>query len=135
MPCYIIGVGSNINPYENITAARRLLTDDYQDLRSSTLVQTAPLGDTSQADFVNGAFLFNSSLDRDSLKKHLLNIEKKLQRIRTANKNGPRTIDLDIIMVDEEIVDDDVYSRDFLKDAVIELLPYMESRLNQGRTT
>jgi len=57
------------------------------------------------------------------LKRRLREIESGLGRVRTANKNGPRTIDLDILVWNGEVVDADVYERGFLRDSIIELLP------------
>ena len=44
-------------------------------------------------------------------------------RVKTSNKEGPRIIDLDIIIWNNKIIDDDVYKRTFLQNSVIELLP------------
>ncbi len=57
------------------------------------------------------------------MKTRLREIESGLGRVRTGNKNGPRTIDLDILVWNGEVVDDDVYEREFLKTSIRELLP------------
>ena len=43
------------------------------------------------------------------LKILLKQIENKLERVRTKNKNGPRTIDLDIVLFNNQILDKDVF--------------------------
>jgi 2-amino-4-hydroxy-6-hydroxymethyldihydropteridine diphosphokinase len=61
-------------------------------------------------------------LDRDAFAAYLRLMEDRLGRVRTANKFGPRTIDLDIVVWNGEIVNADYSERDFVRDAVRELL-------------
>lgn len=56
------------------------------------------------------------------MKAHLKKIETQLGRVRTNNKNGPRTIDLDIVKIDGNIVDDGYYKYGFVKKSVDELV-------------
>jgi 2-amino-4-hydroxy-6-hydroxymethyldihydropteridine diphosphokinase len=86
-------------------------------------VKTKPIGYANQEDFINGSVLISTSLELSALQNKLKQVEQKLKRIRTANKNGPRAIDLDVIVWDGEIIDADVYARPFLHDAVKELWP------------
>ncbi len=120
---YVIGIGSNIDPYTNIKKSQVELQGIGNILKCATLVETAPLGFLDQAFFVNGACLFETKLNETALNKALKDIEKRLGRIKTANKNGPRTIDLDIVVVGKKVIDEDFYKRDFLKTAVLEVLP------------
>ena len=71
-----------------------------------------------------------TQLDRHAVKAVLRGIENELGRIRTANKDGPRTIDLDVVVWNGGIVDDDVFQRDFLKQAVLELMPSLQDELD-----
>ena len=73
-------------------------------------------------DFIITAFSFDCSLNATDLKIELKNIEAQLGRVRTSNKNGPRTIDLDIVKIDHNIIDDDYYQYDFVKKSVDELV-------------
>ena len=43
-------------------------------------------------------------------------------RVKSANKFGPRVIDLDIVVWNGEVTDEDYYSREFLRDAVEEVI-------------
>jgi 2-amino-4-hydroxy-6-hydroxymethyldihydropteridine diphosphokinase len=54
-------------------------------------------------------------------KNYLKKLEDRLMRDRTTPKFGPRTIDLDIVLWDGEILDPDYHSRDFLKTVVEEI--------------
>ena len=119
----VIGVGSNIDPEENIAAAREMVAQEFRFLGASRLRRTAPIGTTDQPHFLNGAFLVETELDRGKLKERLLAIEARLGRVRTPDRSGPRTIDLDPVVFNDEIVDPDYDDRDFLRAAVQELLP------------
>ncbi|MCK5148510.1 2-amino-4-hydroxy-6-hydroxymethyldihydropteridine diphosphokinase [bacterium] len=119
----VISVGSNINPERWIAAARVKVEQVHTLMKSSTFIKTKPVGYTNQADFVNGAWMIETEMDKTSLYNWLHDLENDCQRVRTENKYGPRTIDLDIIIWNGMVVDDDVYSRDFLKTSILELLP------------
>lgn len=123
----IIGVGSNIDPENNVRAAKENLARTVTILAQSAFVYTAPLLDTEQDRFLNGAFLIRSPLEQESLKQHLKRIEIEMGRVKTKNKNGPRPIDLDIIAFNHAITDNDVYERDFLRDSILELLPTLRN--------
>ncbi|GJL71497.1 MAG: 2-amino-4-hydroxy-6-hydroxymethyldihydropteridine diphosphokinase [Nitrosomonas sp.] len=117
----IIGIGSNINPENNIPESLALLKQQVEIIAISSWVKTAPIGITDQDDFINGAVRIRTALSRDSLFNYLKKIEDKLGRDRTLPKFGPRTIDLDIVVWNKIIIDNDYYTRDFMKNAVNEL--------------
>ncbi len=119
----IVGLGSNIDPIANIEKALEQILTTFTEVTISPLILTTPLGFKDQDDFYNGAVRFKTSLTALTLKAWLLNLENDLGRIRTANKNGPRTIDLDILVWNGEIVDADVEQRDFLQSAIETLQP------------
>lgn len=125
----VIGVGSNINPERNISQARKLIEKKMQLLKRSNFVITKPIGFKDQPDFHNGAWLIKTSSDLDALKEFLHHIENQLNRIRTENKFGPRTIDLDVVVWNHHIIDEDVYKRDFLKESVLELCPELANQI------
>lgn len=122
----IIGLGSNIEPEKNIENARATLKENFQILGESKFIQTKPVGLVDQADFINGAVLINTGLKMDELESKLKKLEKNLGRIETDVKFGPRSIDLDIVTWNREIIDQDFYTRDFLKNSVLELIPDLE---------
>ena len=119
----VIGVGSNINPEENIHQAKKEIESVHELLNSSAFIKTKPLGYKEQDDFTNGAHLIRTSMNRKELTSWLKELENKLGRVKTENKNGPRTIDLDILVWNGEVVDKDVSERQFLRDSIKELLP------------
>lgn len=118
----IIGIGSNINAEENISKMLEILTLHMDVLRVSTMLKTKPIGIEDQPDFTNGAVKIQTSLGKKELNRLLKKIEDQLGRDRSAPKFGPRTIDLDIVVWNGEIVDKDYYTRDFLQKSVQEVI-------------
>jgi 2-amino-4-hydroxy-6-hydroxymethyldihydropteridine diphosphokinase len=117
----IIGLGSNINPEQNILDAIRILGELMTVLKCSEMVRTAPIGLIDQPDFINGAVKVSTGLSREELQKLLKKTEDRLGRDRNGPKYGPRTIDLDLIIWNNEIIDSDYYFRPFLQQSVKEV--------------
>jgi len=117
----VIGIGSNINPESNIAAALYFLRKEQEFVSVSSLIKTSPIGIPDQPDFLNGAAKILTTMEIADFKNYLKDVEDRLKRDRTAPKYGPRTIDLDIVIWDGEIIDPDYFSRDFLKTAVDEI--------------
>ncbi len=91
-----LAIGSNIEPKKNIKLAIKELAKIGQIIKVSKLIKTKPEGYLEQDDFLNGAIKFKTGLPPEELLKELKNIEHLLKR-NTPFRNGPRTIDLDII--------------------------------------
>ena len=117
------GIGSNIDAESNVSKAVEMIRAEYELLARSTWRWTAPVGYKNQPDFLNGAVLIRTALDREQLVDSLKTIELYLHREHRSDKYGPRTIDLDIVVWNGRIIDEDVYQRDFLKAAVLECMP------------
>ena len=71
--------------------------------RRSALYETAAWGKTDQAPFLNQALTLLTTMQAGDLITALLNIEKQIGRIR-AEKYGPRTIDIDILLFNQQII-------------------------------
>ena len=98
------GIGSNLgHKEENIRKAIGFMRKKCKILKVSSLYKTEPLGYKEQGWFLNCAIEVETGLKPDDLLKFLLWIEKRLGRVRTI-KNGPRTIDLDILFYGEKII-------------------------------
>ena len=99
-----IGVGSNLGDRKrNIEKARALLglTEGIRFKKSSSIYETDPLDGPKQGKFLNGVFEIQTKMEPIKLLKALQRIEKELGRKRRI-KNGPRTIDLDILLFGKE---------------------------------
>lgn len=119
----IISIGSNIDADINITRMISLLRQYMHITAISPLARTSPVGMTNQPDYTNGAVRIITHLDKDQLKKILKRIEDDLGRDRSLPAFGPRTMDLDIVVWNNKIVDDDYHTRDFLRNSVDYLWP------------
>jgi 2-amino-4-hydroxy-6-hydroxymethyldihydropteridine diphosphokinase len=123
----VIGLGSNINPETHLEEAIKELAQRFHISRKSKWSRTKPVGITNQPDFLNGALLLETDLEQKTLKHELQDIENKMGRDRSLPKNGPRVIDLDIVIWNKKVVDKDYYKRDFIRKGVAEILPEMGS--------
>ena len=131
----IIGIGSNIDAERNISAAKRMLGEKLNVLGESEFVRTRPIGPRQQQDFLNGSLLLKTRLGRKQLKALLREVEIALGRGVKEDRYGPRKMDLDILVWNGEIVDSDVYEREFLRRSVVELCPELEKTLKGERGT
>lgn len=122
MSTVIIGIGSNINPDENIQKMLTILKQKVNVLKVSNMIKTKPIGIENQPDYTNVAVKIETELNLGDLTSMLKAIEDQMGRDRSAPKFGPRNIDLDIVVWNGEIVDEDYYTRDFLQKSVAELL-------------
>jgi 2-amino-4-hydroxy-6-hydroxymethyldihydropteridine diphosphokinase len=118
----IIGIGSNIDADANISTMLKILGNYVEIVKVSKLIKTKPIGIENQPDYTNGAVKISTELNKDDLTVLLKRIEDQMGRDRTVPKFGPRTIDLDIVVWNSEIIDDDYYTRDFLQKSVLEIL-------------
>jgi 2-amino-4-hydroxy-6-hydroxymethyldihydropteridine diphosphokinase len=117
----IIGIGSNIDAVKNIPEMLRLLGDDVQIVKVSQMIQTKPIGLTNQADYTNGAVRIRTKMNLETLTLYLKELEDRMGRDRSQQKFGPRNIDLDLLIWNNCVVDDDYYTRDFLRTSAEEL--------------
>ncbi|MBM3240842.1 2-amino-4-hydroxy-6-hydroxymethyldihydropteridine diphosphokinase [Candidatus Poribacteria bacterium] len=127
-----IAVGSNIEPEKNILNALGILKRYVRVKASSTFYRTMPLGRPEQAVFLNGVWHIETVKTARALKFDLLRrIEAELGRVRTDDKYAARTIDLDIAVYGDEVInepdihlpDPDIRHRPFIAIPLLELAP------------
>lgn len=119
----IIGLGSNINPEENIKKAIHYIQKLGRIRKKTEFIYTKPERKKDQPDFLNGALVISTDQSYEDLYDQLKFTEDILGRDRSGDKNGPRIIDLDIVAFNDTITDEEVYEYDFLKKFVTELKP------------
>ena len=101
-----VALGSNIDPERHLKDAVCLLAKRCRLLAISPVYQTRPVGNVDQPDFYNAAALIETDLSAATLKTQVLaQIEQALGRVRTSDRNAPRTIDLHIVLFGSEILD------------------------------
>ena len=101
MSTVYLGIGSNLGVREeNIARALNMLARQHCAILSvSPLYETEPWGLAEQPRFLNAACLIETDLLPEALLDTLKAIETELGRVSTV-RNGPRTIDLDILLYD-----------------------------------
>lgn len=106
--CYI-GIGSNIGDrlgYIEKAIGMMKSNSDIVLKRVSSIYQTDPVGGVCQDKFLNGVIEIETRLSPRDLLMSLGSIERDLGRVRSV-KNGPRTIDLDILYYGDQSVNDE----------------------------
>lgn len=101
-----LSLGSNSGNRKNNLkkALRELKKNHITPLKISSLYETEPVGFKEQPDFYNMVIKFETALSPDEVLKTILNIEKKMGRIRNK-KWGPRIIDMDILLFNDLIIE------------------------------
>ena len=103
-----IALGSNLDdPQQQVLDAMDKLASlpDTRLLQRSRLYRTPPWGVLEQPPFVNAAVQVDTALSPYTLLDALLDIERHAGRVR-AERNGPRTLDLDLLHVEGVQLDD-----------------------------
>lgn len=108
-PAYV-GIGSNLDgPSERVEhafAAIRCLPDSGF-FAHSGLYRSAPMGPQDQPDFLNAAAAFLTRLDAHDLLRRLQEIETSEGRNRQGERWGPRSLDLDLLVLGRLSIDDE----------------------------
>jgi len=101
-----LGLGGNMgNRLQNIGKAQMLISQQVGEIvKVSALYQTAAWGNTDQPDFLNQAIIVKTPFTPKMLLNKCLYIEKQLGRRRDIPW-GPRTIDIDILLYNDAIID------------------------------
>ena len=102
-----IAIGSNLaSPLEQVNAALKALGDipESHILIVSSFYRTPPLGPLDQPDYLNAAVALETSLAPEELLNHTQRIELQQGRVRKAERWGPRTLDLDIMLFGNEVI-------------------------------
>jgi 2-amino-4-hydroxy-6-hydroxymethyldihydropteridine diphosphokinase len=104
--CYL-GIGSNLgNRAKNIGLAVKEISalKRTKIIKTSTLIETKPVGGPlAQPKFLNAALKINTALSASAILKELKIIEKRLGRMKTV-RNGPRMIDIDILLYGDKVI-------------------------------
>ena len=102
-PPVFLGLGSNLGDREAAIegALLRLAARGFRTTRRSSLWLTEPVGGPPQGSFLNAAAGGETALSPDELLEACLATEREMGRVRTV-RNGPRTIDVDILLFGDE---------------------------------
>ncbi len=127
-----LSLGSNIAPERNLPAAVHRLAEYGRVAAISSVWESPPAGFDGQPDYLNAAVLLETSLSAQELRETAIaEVEAALGRVRTGNKNAPRTIDIDIMLFNcdtlrvgrRRIPDPEVLERPFVAIPLAEIAP------------
>jgi len=139
MSIVFIGVGSNLGDrqdYINRTINCLRKTPDITVDKVSSIIETEPQGAAGQEKYLNVVVKLETNLAALDLLKELQSIEDSLGRLRSF-KNAPRTIDLDILLYGEEVIDEPelrvphprMFERKFVIEPLLEIEPELKNKL------
>ena len=118
-----LGLGSNIDPEINLPTAVDCLREHLDVVAVSSAWQTPAVG-SSGPDYINSVVAIRSNLPPDAIKQDIINyIESELGRVRTRDKYADRTIDIDILAVDNEPYDEEIWHQAHVAVPLAELNP------------
>jgi 2-amino-4-hydroxy-6-hydroxymethyldihydropteridine diphosphokinase len=127
-----ISIGSNIEPEKHLPLAIYRLHEIGRLLKSSNVYQNPPIGRPEQDDFLNAAVLLETTLPALEIRHRFRQIEFDLGRIRSEDKFAARTIDLDLCLLGDQVInspevtlpDPDLLQRAHLAVPLAELDPH-----------
>ena len=128
-----LSVGSNIGSrqdYIDKTLCKLEEIKSIKDIKVSSIIETQPYGYVNQDKFLNGAISLKTCLNPYELLHEINRIEAECGRERLIHW-GPRTLDLDILLYDDEIMNEpeliiphaDMHNREFVLKPLSEIEP------------
>lgn len=134
MTLAFIALGSNLAaPLEQVNAAVAALAEipNSRIVAVSSFYRTPPLGPQDQPDYLNAAVALETGLAAEALLDNTQRIELQQGRERKAERWGPRTLDLDIMLFGEQVIDSerltvphyDMKNRGFMLWPLFEIAP------------
>ena len=120
---FYLNIGSNIEPETNLPKAINILREYGTVQTVSNAWESISVG-ASGPNFLNASVLFSTPLNPKELKQKIIrSIEAALGRVRSKDRNAPRTIDIDIIMVDNKPFNLERWNNPFVVVPMSELEP------------
>ena len=131
MPRVFVGVGSNVDPEENVARALQLLDSELRVRGVSTFYRTPALERPLDPPFVNGVIEVGDATGPLETRALLKGLEHTLGRTRPDDRYGPRTLDLDLLLHGDQVLSSgavklphpDIGARAFVAIPLLELAP------------
>jgi 2-amino-4-hydroxy-6-hydroxymethyldihydropteridine diphosphokinase len=117
-----LGIGSNIDPKLNIVKLLKELRNSFDVLKVSNIWESAPVGRPGPI-FLNVVVAIKTTNSFMDLKYKLRRIEADMGRVRSQDKNAPRQIDIDILILGDEIFDPDIWTQAYIAIPLAEVYP------------
>ena len=129
-----VGLGANLGDRERtLLAAVTALAagGGVEVVAVSTFRETEPVGVGAQPLYLNGAAELETTLTAHELLDRLLAVEQRFGRVRVPGEHAPRTLDLDLLLYGDEVVDEcgvtvphpRLHERRFVLEPLAELAP------------
>lgn len=137
-----LALGSNLaDPLHQVDAALAALDalPHTSRVATSSLYRTPPYGPPDQPDYLNAVVALDTQLEAEALLDHTQRIELEHGRVRKAERWGPRTLDLDIMLYGQQTIHTprltvphyDMHNRAFMLVPLLEIAPAL--RLPNGQ--
>ena len=134
MTIVYIALGSNLaSPLEQVNAAVNAIGEipESRIVALSSFYRTPPLGPQDQPDYLNAAVALATTLEAETLLDHTQRIELQQGRVHKAERWGPRTLDLDIMLFGDRVINSerltvphyDMKNRGFMLWPLFEIAP------------
>lgn len=122
-----VSVGSNVERERNIVLALELLRARFGEVQASSVYETEPVGFEGDP-FFNLVVAFDTDAEPRAIVEALRDIERRCGRERGDDRFGPRTMDLDLLLVGDRVMRDDdiVLPRDEISSQPFVLCPLAE---------
>ncbi len=104
----LLGMGSNIEPELNLVRAATALRIQFDGIIFSSVYRSAAVGMAGD-DFLNACCLFDTELSQQEINTLLKSVEDAQQRDRSKGSWKPRTLDLDLLIYDKQVIGDDLH--------------------------
>lgn len=126
-----LSLGSNIQPEINLQRAIDLLSKSGNILKLSSAWESEAVG-SDGPNYLNACVLFTTPTIRVEFKEKVIHpIEAKLGRQRSEDKYAPRTIDIDLILFDDQSCNDKFWTLAFVVIPLAEIYPNFQNPLTQ----
>lgn len=103
----VVLLGSNIAPAFHLVRALERLRESVSVLAVSRVFESDPVDAPGTPRFLNAAVLIETTRSPAGLKREILRpLEAELGRVRTEIKSAPRTIDLDLVLYEQAVIED-----------------------------
>lgn len=132
-----IGLGANLgDPVAQLKSARQALRRQpgIRELACSRLYRSAPMGPSDQPDYINAVMAVETTLAPLPLLKVLQAVEAECGRVRSGERWGPRTLDLDLLLYGQQRIRKEelrvphpgIAEREFVLQPLFEIAPELE---------
>lgn len=89
----------------NLKLVKALIREERLSIMAqSNIYETQAWGAENSPDYYNQCIKVKTELNAEELMRVLLNIEKKMGRVRTENRNESRTVDIDVLLFNDDIL-------------------------------